>query len=411
MSTVPFLMPKLAMAMNEGTVTQWHVATGDRIAKGQEIATVETEKVAYEVEAPQDGFIRIIADEGAVVPVETPIAFIGQSEADLEGNQAKVDPTGSVTETEPDIVMPVPQVDALAANSDVGRIKITPLAKRIAKDAGFDYVGVKGSGPGGRIKRIDIETALAARVSAPQVPPSADVPTTLIPVSDSRRFIAERMRSSLRETAQLSANWESDITDLLAFRKSLVSKEELLGARISMNAVLAKIVAQAALDVPIVNAQWDGDNIRLNKTVNLAFAVAVPNESGLDSRLLVPVIRDLESKGLAQIQTELDEAIEKARAGQLTAAEMSGSTITFSSTAGLAPPGCTNTPILNGSNATLVGVSTAIERPVVKDGQIVPRTMMPISLTFDHALVDGEPVARFAHALHERLENPALLVA
>ncbi len=409
MSAVPFLMPKLAMAMNEGTVTAWHVASGDAITKGQEIATVETEKVAYEVEAPQDGFIRIVASEGEVVPVETPIAIIAASVEALEGGaEDAVAAPEAAQVVSPDaevLEFPTQQVE-----TPKRRIKITPLAKRIARNAGFDYSDVKGTGPGGRIKRVDVEQALAAR-EAPQTVASVPSSTTgqTLAASPMRKAIADRMRKSLQSTAQLSANWEADVSDLLAFRKRLVGREDTLGVRVSMNAVLAKIVTQAALDVPIVNSQWDGDNIRLNETVNLAFAVAVPDSHGLGSTLMVPVIHDVEKLSLVEIQRKMTELAEKARAGQLGAADQSGSTLTFSSTAGLAPPGCVNTPILNAPNAALVGVSTTIDRPVVKDGEVVVRTMMPISLTFDHSLVDGEPVARFASALHARLEEPALL--
>lgn len=406
MSATPFLMPKLAMAMNEGSVTQWHVATGDAITKGQEIATVETEKVAYEVEAPQDGFIRLVAAEGEVVPVETTIALIAETAEALEtatAPEADSPEEATAAETAPDTSVPDP------AGAGGQRIKITPLAKRIARDAGFDYSDVAGSGPGGRIKRVDIDEALKAPRPVAAVASTGGDTSRVIAASAMRRAIAGRMKASLQNSAQLSANWEADITDLLAFRKTLVAQEDKLGQRISMNAILAKIIAQAARDVPIVNAQWDGDDIRVHETVNLAFAVAAPNQGGMDSTLLVPVIRNVERLGLAEIQSEMTALAAKAREGKLTATDQAGSTLTFSSTAGMAPPGCVNTPILNAPNAALVGVSTAIERPVVKDGEIVVRTMMPISLTFDHSLVDGEPVARFAKALHDRLETPALI--
>ncbi len=411
--TTDFLMPKLAMAMNEGTVNEWLVEEGAFVAKGTPVAVVETEKVSYDIECPHEGYIHILVPAGETVPVESPIARFAADEAEYRSVAGGAPAAAPAVPVAAAAAAPAAGVDAAPAAT--GRIKASPLARKMAADRGLDLAAIAGSGPGGRIVKRDI-LAVEARVSpagsqvAAVTPAAPSVEAVRIPLRGVRATIARRMVESLQASAQLSAFWEVDITALLALRAQFVEREAQLGTRVSINAFLVKAVACAARQVPIANAMIDGDEIVIHRRVHVGLATAVPGETEYDSVLVVPVIRDVQDKGVVQLDREMKSLAERARRGELTADELSGSTITLSTTAGIAPPGNRSTPLLNLPNTTLVGPSTPEEKPVVRNGEIVVRTMMPVSITFDHRVMDGEPAARFGRALYDAIEQPGLML-
>jgi pyruvate/2-oxoglutarate dehydrogenase complex dihydrolipoamide acyltransferase (E2) component len=283
----------------------------------------------------------------------------------------------------------------------------------MAADRNLDLAALKGTGPGGRIVKRDIlafeKQPAAAGLPAASVPAHSLEPVR-IPFRGVRATIARRLVESLQTSAQLSAFWEVDITNLLALRQQFVEREEQFGTRVSINAFLVKALASAAMQVPIANAMIDGDDIVIHRHVNVGIATAMPGVTEYDSILVVPVIRNVQSMGVVEIDKAMKSLIERARRGELGADEMSGSTITLSTTAGLAPPGNRSTPVLNLPNTTLVGPSTPEQKPVVRDGEVVVRTMMPVSITFDHRVMDGEPASRFGRALYDAIEQPGLML-
>ena len=421
---IPYVMPKLAMAMNEGTINEWLVQEGDFVAKAQPLASIETEKVAYDVESPEEGYIRFVAQPGDIVPCGELVATFYESEAELAEISAAAPIVGATlantAATEdalatasaaavPASAAPAPAVTASSAG---GRIIASPLAKKIAADNALDLRTLAGSGPQGRIVKRDVLAALERGVPA-AAPFASGAARELarIPMAGMRKTIAGRMTQSLQSTAQLSSGWESDITDLLAARKKFVSREQQLGTRVSVNAFIVKAMVYAIRRVPIANSCQEGDDIVIYDNINMGVAVSLPGVSEYDSGLVVAVLRNVERMGLVDIDREMKALVERVRNGQGTADDLSGATITLSSTAGIAPPGLMSTPVLNLPNAALVGPSTAVEKAVVRDGELVVRTMMPVSFTFDHRMLDGEPAARFMNALHEALENPELMLA
>ena len=190
-----------------------------------------------------------------------------------------------------------------------------------------------------------------------------------------------------------------------------MAREEQLGTRISVNAFIIKALVYAVRQVPIANSCLEGDEIVIYDNVNLGIAISMPGSTSYDSALRVGVLHRVEHMGLVELDMSMKALIQRVRNGEASVADLSGSTITLSSTAGIAPPGMTTTPLLNLPNAALLGPSTPIERPVVYQGEVCVRTMLPLSFTFDHRLLDGEPAARCMNALHEALENPELLLA
>ncbi len=425
----PYVMPKLAMAMNEGTISEWLVNHGDKVEKGQTLAAVETEKVTYDVESPESGYFCIIVQQGETVPCEQLIAYFCDSADEVEAmvaSAASVESAAPAAEDAAPAVAasgPAPSAVAPAAvaapaptPADDVRIIASPLAKKMANDGGLDLRLVGGTGPGGRIVKRDVVDALARGVqNAPPAGAIAQLGGTRelarIPMTGMRKVIAERMMQSLQTTAQLSSGWESDITDLLAARKKFVARADQLGTKVSVNAFIIKAIAYGIKQVPIANSCQDGNDVVIYDNINMGIAISMPGTTEYDSGLMVAVLHNVERMGLVEIDREMKALINRVRMGEATADDMSGATITLSSTAGLAPPGMTTTPVLNLPNAALVGPSTPVDKPVVHNGEIAIRTMMPVSFTFDHRLLDGEPAARFMKAMHEALENPELMLA
>jgi pyruvate dehydrogenase E2 component (dihydrolipoamide acetyltransferase) len=411
-----YVMPKLAMAMNEGTVNEWLFKEGEYVEEGAPIAVVETEKVSYDVESPYSGYLHIIVAEGETVPVEVPIALFAETEEECAAlSTGDAASTAALTEPASATEQADGQAEAAPLSPLTGdRIKASPLAKKMAKDAQLDLSQMNGTGPGGRIVKRDVLQAQEQGVTAVSAPIATGplVEKLRIPMKGSvRATIAKRMVDSLQTAAQLSSAWDSDITKLLKARKRFVALEDQLGSRVSMNAFLIKAMVCALKQVPIANASIVGDDIVVYESINIGIAIALPGDTEYDSKLLVPVLKHAENMSVMEIDQGMKALIEKALSGQLTADDMRDSTVSFSSTAGLSPPGMHSTPVLNLPNALLVGPATPQERPVVHKGKIKMRTLLPISITFDHRVLDGSPISQLAKHMHDCLENPELMLA
>ena len=413
---IDYVMPKLAMAMSEGTVTKWLVEEGQLVDIATELATVETEKVAYEVESPEKGYFHISVPEGEIFECGTTIGQFASTSEELEQLQ-----NGALAQTANTEQLTSAKNEAAASHQGAvqsapmhidrsKRIIASPLAKKLAKDATLDLHNVAGTGPNGRIVKRNVLAAVEARKHATDQNSQANILASM-PLKGVRKVISDRMLLSLGTTAQLTGSWECDITNLLAFRAKLLAKEDVLGTRISVNALLIKAIVCAIKQVPIVNSCVENDTITVYSNINIGIAIAMQGENEFDESLVVAVLKNVESLGLAEIDKQMKALIDRARIGQASSDEMSGSTITLSSTAGLAPPGTTSTPILNQPNAALVGPSTPMQKPVVHEGEIMARTIMPISFTFDHRAIDGAPASRFMSVLNEHLSHPELMLA
>lgn len=396
-TTTAYRMPKLAMAMNEGTVTEWLVTNGDFVESGQPLATIETEKVAYDVESPEQGYFRALVAEGETVDCDAVIGLFASSPALLDqlfqGQQEQ--------NTEEAVIAGAQAVSGQGQDAAMPpsgrRIKISPLAKKLASERNINIATVLGSGPGGRIVERDI-LVLAAT-------PSKEGVLSTLPMTGSRGVIASRMVASLQESAQLTAHWESDITDLLAARTAFNKANEASGQRVSFNALLARALCLAMREVPMANACISDEEITIYDSVSLGMAIALPGASAYDSNLKVGVLHAVERLSLEEIDIGFRELIARVRGGTASSHDLTGSSFTLSSTAGIGPPGLSSTPIINPPNVCVLGTSTPIERAVVRDGAIQARTLLPLALTFDHRALDGEPAARWMNTLHAILES------
>lgn len=413
------IMPQLAMGMSEGTIVEWAVEEGQQVAREAVLLSIETEKVVTDLPAPYAGWLHRIGEPGKPIPVETVIAKIADTEAEYRALAQEPAPPETAPATPPGASSDAPGPAPMDAVPTMPRrVRASGLAKKLAQTGGLEIASVSGSGPGGRIVRRDVVAVLESQKPATAAVPSESPGTVAergmrlrarVPVSGMRKAIADRMLRSKTTSAHTYVFFEVDATKLVAARNTILEREKELQTRVSMTAFYAKALAIALRRVPNCNATLAGDEIAIWDNVNIGVAVALPGRTEFESGLVVPVVRNVEAKGVLEIDREIKTLVEKAKAGRLNAADTSDGTVTLSSSAGFMPgQWCVATPLLNQPQVLNFQPGSPIEKPVVIDGQIAIRTILPCGLSFDHRAVDGEPVARFNRAISDLLANPEL---
>jgi pyruvate dehydrogenase E2 component (dihydrolipoamide acetyltransferase) len=425
------ILPQLAMGMSEGTIVEWAVAEGAMVQRDKLLVSIETEKVVTELPSPYTGYVHHTAKPGDTLPVEKPIGYIADTEEEYRTLVAGGAKGGHAAQPASPAATAAAAAKGETSATAGGRVRASGLAKAIAKRHALDLSSLTGSGPGGRIVRRDVEAALAAPSTAPSTalaaPAKAALPVVSggsgagaggalrekarIPMTGMRKVIAERMVTAKTTAAHTYAFFEIDVTKLVAARRTMLDKAEVIGSKVSLIALQVKALALACRQVPICNATINGDAISVWDNVNVGIAVALPGKGEYDSGLVVPVVRDAHAKSVLEIDAEVKALVGKARKGELTAAEMADGTITLSSTGGFAAgTWAVSTPLLNLPQVMNFQPGTPVEKPVVVDGQIVVRTMLPCGLSFDHRAMDGEPVGRFVQQLIDLLGHPELML-
>jgi len=392
--------------MTEGSVSKWHKKEGERVEKGEIIAEVATDKINYELEAPESGVLRkILIDPDAKVPVTAPIAIIAEADEDISGLMPK-GTAGAAPATQAEVKAPPAPVAAQAPATQA--IKASPAAKKLAKDHGVDLSLVTGTGPGGRIVEKDVEDyierqkvgAVKPAAGLKETPPAA--PAKRVPLVGMRKVIAQRMSESWHTSPMVTLNSEADANNLKLLRSNLRSAFESKGVNLSYNHILLKICAQALTEFPLFNARLEGDEVILQDEVNIGLAIA------LEDGLIVPAVKNVARKGLFQIAVETEELIERARGNKLTPDDISGGTFTITNLGMFDVRDFT--PIINPPQCAILGVGAMTDRPVAIDDSVVIRPIMVLSLTFDHRIVDGAQGAQFLKRVKELVQNPLLLL-
>lgn len=416
-------MPKLSDTMTEGTVAAWHKKVGDKVKSGEVLAEIETDKATMEFESFQDGYLlHIGVEKGKTAAVDSILAILGKEGEDISALLSGAAASAPVAAAAPasaaavpaatpaaaPVVMAAPAVVAETAVAANGRVKASPLAKKIAEEKGIDIGVVSGSGDGGRIIRRDIENFTpaahtAAKSSAPTVVP-AFIPAGVEryseeQVSQMRKTIARRLAESKFSAPHFYLTMEIDMDAAIAARKSINDQGD---AKISFNDMVVKATAMALRKHPKVNSSWRGETIRYNEHVHIGVAVAV--EEGL----LVPVVRFANEKGFAQIGAEVKSFAEKAKSKKLQPSDWEGNTFTISN---LGMFGIDEfTAIINPPDACILAVGGIKQVPVVKNGAVVPGNIMKVTLSCDHRVVDGASGAAFLQTLKAYLENPVTML-
>ena len=411
-------MPKLSDTMTDGVVAEWHKKVGDKVKSGELLADIETDKATMEFESFQNGVLLYIGvEKGKSVPVDSIIAILGNEGEDVSAliaeeakkgsaakEEVKAEPKKEVAEEKPaakeetvQAAKPVTNNQQPTTNNNDGRLKISPLAKKIAEEKGINLKAFKGSGDNGRIIKRDIDqhNALAGLAM-----PVVNVESfTEEPVSQMRRTIAKRLAESKFSAPHFYLTMEIDMDETMKAREAI---NTVAGIKISFNDIIIKAVAASLRAHPKVNSSWLGDKIRYNNHIHIGVAVAV--EDGL----LVPVVRFADGKTLTQIATEVRNYAVKAREKKLQPADWEGNTFTISN---LGMFGIEQfTAIINPPDACILAVGGIKQTPVVKNGQIVPGNIMKLTLSCDHRVVDGAMGSAFLQTLKHNLENPVLML-
>ncbi|PKP13898.1 MAG: pyruvate dehydrogenase complex dihydrolipoamide acetyltransferase [Bacteroidetes bacterium HGW-Bacteroidetes-3] len=418
-------MPRLSDTMTEGVVAQWLKKVGDKISEGDILAEIETDKATMEFESFNEGTLLYIGlKDGESAPVDSLLAIIGEEGEDIDAiikefkaavpsgskapEVAKAPESPKVPEKAAVIAEPVKVAETaqapVTANDSSGRVIASPLAKKIAEEKGINLNTVSGTGEGGRIVKSDVENyvpatvSATATVSAPIVSGTESFEET--PNSQMRKTIARRLAESKFTAPHYYLMLEINMDNAIESRKLI---NELPDTKVSFNDIVVKASAIALKKHPKVNSQWFDDRTRVNHHVNVGVAVAV--EDGL----VVPVIRFTDQKSMTQIGAEVKDMAGRAKTKKLTPAEMEGSTFTVSN---LGMFGISEfTSIINQPNSAILSVGAIIQKPVVKNGEIVIGNTMKVTLACDHRTVDGATGSAFLQTLKHFIENPVTMLA
>jgi pyruvate dehydrogenase E2 component (dihydrolipoamide acetyltransferase) len=414
------VMPRLSDSMEEGTVLKWMKGVGDEVAVGDELVEIETDKANMAYESDVAGTLtQVLAEEGETLPIGAPIAVVGDPPAKDDKGQAP-QAAGPVTAGDPPsppvakassaTVPPTVPPAAPAASADdtgSGRVKASPLARRVAEENGVDLASVKGSGPGGRIVKADVE---GAEVSAPEPPVAAPAPqetetakgtTTYRDLTRLQQVVSRRMAESKATAPHFYLQSEIDMSAAVAARgrlKALTPEGEVVP---SFNDMVVKACALTLKEHPLANGSYKDGRFELYSRVNVGVAVAAQDA------LVVPTVFDADRKGLREIATDARNLAGKVRDGSITPPELSGGTFTVSN---LGMYGVSNfSAVINAPQAAILAVGAIAEKPVVRDGSITTAHILGVTLACDHRILYGAPAAEFLARIRSLLEEPLSL--
>ena len=428
------LRPALSPTMEEGVLAKWHVKVGDTVSAGDVIAEIETDKATMEVEAVDEGeVLEILVAEGTEgVKVNTPIARLA-GEDGAKAPAAKTDAPKAETEAPAKAETPKAQAAEPApakSNVDVSpprasgeRVFSSPLARRLAEQAGLDIASIKGTGPHGRVVKRDVEAAGKGGAKAATAPSSQsaapvaearkvqslaqmgiqDGSYDLIPLDGMRKAIARRLTDSFRDVPHFPLTIDCEIDGLMAVRAKVNAMLEPQGVKVSVNDFVIKAVALALKAVPEANASYSPEGIAMHHHADIAMAVAI------DGGLITPIIRAAETKSLSQIATESKDLAKRARDRKLKPEEFQGGTFSVSNLGMFGIKAFAS--IINEPQGAIMSVGAGEQRPVVKNGQLAVATVMTVTLTCDHRVVDGAVGAKFLQAFKPLIEDPVTMLA
>jgi pyruvate dehydrogenase E2 component (dihydrolipoamide acetyltransferase)/2-oxoglutarate dehydrogenase E2 component (dihydrolipoamide succinyltransferase) len=426
-------IPKLGMTMEKATIAEWRYRHGDRVEKDAPVLVIDTEKVANEIEAPTAGRLVIVAAAGEELPCGAVVGYIAETDEEFAQAAGQGAPAADDRTVIPDPADYPPQLEAIKKD-ELGavageRLMISPLARRMATEQGIDPRTITGSGPGGRIVRKDVEAAgkdvqtvrnetIAVPPPAPAVPAAAGTTVAqggkrareVLPLKGIRKVISDHMQHSHSVSAPVSVISEIDMTETIALRDRINTKVATLGGSgITYTDIFIMVAARALRRTPIMNSSLIGNEILVWDDINIGFAVSIRMEDGRNA-LVVPVVHNADRLSLREICARRKDLMDRARVGKLAVDETSGGTFTITNTGTLGPRWHVQTPIINQPEAAILGTASIVDRPVVVDGAIVIRPIMPVSITFDHRIMDGAPPAEFLNNLNEMLTDPQMML-
>ncbi len=430
--TTEIIMPKLGMGMENGTVVAWHKAVGDSVVTGETLVEIRSEKIDYEVEAPDSGvLLEIRVPEEGVVPYGTAIGVVGQLEESTSSANIAIDAGEMTTKSTGELDRGMTAGASLPAEGrrDNLPLKSSPLARRMAQSLGVDLHTVRGSGPGGRITKEDVER-VAAQVAPPQpergdaagevtdtatlaeslmtgnavsVPYESSMKSGLQPLSPMRSVIATRMMKSLTDSAQLTLTAKADVTEIVEFQWKYGQQiQEHHGVKLTLLDFVCRAVVLALKNHSGMNSFWRETQLQINSNVNLGVAVS------LSEGLVVPVIPSAEELSFMELAKFIKSVAQRTREGRLSGQEAGGSTFTVTNLGAYGVEFFT--PILNTPETGILGIGFAQDEPIYVGETLARRTLLPLSLTFDHRVLDGTAAAAFLAEVRQSLGDPVALI-
>ena len=400
-------VPKLGMALANATVVEWKVAEGEHVDKGLPVVTIETQKTKFDMETEEAGFVHILVAPDTEVAVGRVVGIVASTSEELATIQKEpireiTVPTPGAGEAIAPATAPASPTRAASRAEDIGHVRISPVARKLAEEHMVDISKVVGTGPEGRIVREDIEKAIAEQQSRPleKTYDGRKVKET-VPLKGMRKAIAEHMQRSLAISAQLTAIGEVDMSALIKRRKELTDSTP--GVHVSFTDAIVFVLSRVLPDFPRVNSSMIENEVKVWESVNIGVAVA------LEDGLIVPVVKDADKKSLLEIGAAVAGLAAKAREGKLTPEEVTGGTFTLTNLGAAGAGWRFETAIINQPESAILGTGGITDRAVVRDGQIVVRPMMTYSFTYDHRVIDGAVAVKFMARVIESLENPAIL--
>ena len=404
-------MPKLSDTMSEGTILKWRYKEGDKVKQGDVLVEIESDKADMELEAYDSGILRkIFVPEGSKAAIGAPIAIIADAGEDISALEQEAPAAKKPAALQPTPENRTPAQTTQPAQApqsqspplrDDGRVKASPLARKIASARQIDLRMIPGTGPQGRVVKRDLDNAAPTGTASsfPTIRSFVNRPTQDVPLSPIRKTIAKRMTESKQTVPQFYVTMEVDMEPVMAFRAQLNTVE---GVKIGFTDILVKACASALMRHPQVNATFLGEASRQYGFAHISVAVA------LDEGLVTPVLRHCEQKGIEQIAAELRDLVERARNRKLKPDEYSGGTFTISN---LGMFGVDDfIAIVNPPEGSILAVGAIVEKPVARNGQVAVGPTMKITLSSDHRIIDGAVAARFLQELQQLLEHPAVLL-
>jgi pyruvate dehydrogenase E2 component (dihydrolipoamide acetyltransferase) len=410
-------MPKLGLTMTSGKITRWVKKLGDRVAAGESIVEIETDKISSEVEAPIDGYLlQILAEEGDEINITAPICIVGEKDEAIAEVSSSVAASASLPATEVQDLTAAPA--ASEASAAGARIFITPIAKILTREYGIDPAELKGSGPNGRIVKKDVLAARESQIKqlnqrealqqapvqqAPVQPIQMQPGDRKVPLAGVRKIIAKRLTQSKHDIPHTYFKISIEADSIISIKKMVSDAiKAKTGRKVSLNDLIIKAVASALESFPDINASLVGDEIIYHGDINIGMAV------NSDKGLIVPVIRNAAGKSLSELCRSTAAMIEKAGKGELSYEDISGGTFTVSNLGAFHIDEFT--AIINPPESAILAVGRATETPCARNGEIVIRNIMNLTLSVDHRIIDGALAAQFLKKLKDTLEDPYFLM-
>ncbi|WP_052223555.1 dihydrolipoamide acetyltransferase family protein [Novosphingobium malaysiense] len=418
------IVPKLGMAAAVVTLTAWKAQEGARVEKGDTVLDIEAEKTTFEMPAPISGILHILAPQGVETDVNTVVGLIALNEEEYAALTAgEADDADGPQAPQGALAQDMQAGAETGEEADAGRTFATPIARRLAKEAGLDLGAIAGTGPRGRIQRDDVHKAIERRKLSPALPSPVSapegVPTAMytpvaekeagerrvretIPYAGMRKAIGENMMRSLAINAPNTMSGDYDLTIMAKYRENFVQHESRLGTRITYADLVIHAVAKALAAFPLMNSSLIGSEIRIWGEINIGMAVALGDDG--TRGLVVPVIRNADKMTLVEISKATKDLGKRAREGRLGAPEMSGGTFTVTNFGSLGVSSY-STPIINPPESGILGIGRLQKKPIVRGEGILIAPMLPYSLTHDHRVIDGAAAEKFLGVLKDIMEN------